>query len=114
MRGRGLDLVTLTKDYNLMRWIGANCFRTSHYPYSEELMDLADQQGFMVINEVTWKVFSKELRQQVTSKVYWREAFRYYWLRFLLALFRWSIHVKQAFGYKASPEELQDFDIESH
>ena len=47
-----MDLVTLTKDYNLMRWIGANCFRTSHYPYSEELMDLADQQGFMVINEV--------------------------------------------------------------
>ncbi|EFX75346.1 hypothetical protein DAPPUDRAFT_108006 [Daphnia pulex] len=52
LRGRGLDLVTLTKDYNLMRWIEANSFRTSHYPYSEELMDLADQQGFLVIDEV--------------------------------------------------------------
>lgn len=52
LRGRGLDLVTLTKDYNLMRWTGANSFRTSHYPYSEELMDLADQQGFLVIDEV--------------------------------------------------------------
>ncbi|XP_057378859.1 beta-glucuronidase-like isoform X2 [Daphnia carinata] len=52
LRGRGLDLVTLTKDYNLMRWIEANAFRTSHYPYSEELMDLADQQGFLVIDEV--------------------------------------------------------------
>lgn len=52
LRGRGLDLVTLTKDFNLMRWTGANCFRTSHYPYSEELMDVADQQGFLVIDEV--------------------------------------------------------------
>ena len=32
LRGRGLDLVTLTKDFNLMRWTGANSFRTSHYP----------------------------------------------------------------------------------
>ena len=44
--------MTLTKDFNLMRWTGANCFRTSHYPYSEELMDVADQQGFLVIDEV--------------------------------------------------------------
>ena len=33
-----------------MRWIEANSFRTSHYPYSEELMDLADQQGFFFLN----------------------------------------------------------------
>ena len=52
LRGRGLDLVTLVKDFNLMRWTGANSFRTSHYPYSEELMDLADEQGFMIIDEV--------------------------------------------------------------
>ena len=52
MRGRGLDLVTLVKDFNLIRWAGANSFRTSHYPYSEELMDLADEQGIMIIDEV--------------------------------------------------------------
>jgi beta-glucuronidase len=32
-------------------WIGANSFRTSHYPYSEELMDQADEQGIVVIDE---------------------------------------------------------------
>ena len=44
--------MTLVKDFNLIRWTGANSFRTSHYPYSEELMDLADQQGIMIIDEV--------------------------------------------------------------
>lgn len=39
------------KDYNLLKWIGANAYRTSHYPYAEELMDLADQQGIMIIDE---------------------------------------------------------------
>jgi beta-glucuronidase len=34
-----------------MKWIGANSFRTTHYPYSEQMMDLADQLGFLVIDE---------------------------------------------------------------
>ena len=34
-----------------MRWTGANSFRTSHYPYSEQMLDLADQLGFLVIDE---------------------------------------------------------------
>lgn len=51
-RGKGTDLPLFIKDYNLIRWLGANSYRTSHYPYSEELMDLADQLGIMIINEV--------------------------------------------------------------
>ncbi|RWS26409.1 Beta-glucuronidase-like protein [Leptotrombidium deliense] len=51
IRGRGLDLPLIVKDFNLLKWIGANAFRTSHYPYSEELMDEADSQGFVVIDE---------------------------------------------------------------
>ena len=34
-----------------MHWLGANSFRTSHYPYAEEIMDMADQQGIVVIDE---------------------------------------------------------------
>ena len=34
-----------------MKWIGANSFRTSHYPYSEEIMRLADREGIVVIDE---------------------------------------------------------------
>ncbi len=49
--GRGLNLPVLVKDYALLRWIGANSFRTTHYPYSEEMMQLADELGFLVIDE---------------------------------------------------------------
>ena len=52
IRGRGLDLATVKRDYELMKWIGANCFRTSHYPYAEELYQMADEEGFLVIDEV--------------------------------------------------------------
>jgi beta-glucuronidase len=41
-----------TRDFELLKWIGANSFRTSHYPYSEELMMLADREGLVVIDEV--------------------------------------------------------------
>ncbi|XP_060521911.1 beta-glucuronidase-like [Cylas formicarius] len=52
IRGKGFDLALVLRDYNLLKWIGANAFRTSHYPYAEEIMDLADQLGIMVIDEV--------------------------------------------------------------
>jgi beta-glucuronidase len=49
--GRGYLPALIIKDYALMGWIGANSFRTSHYPYSEQMLDLADQLGFLVIDE---------------------------------------------------------------
>ncbi|KAI2805934.1 hypothetical protein BLOT_004944 [Blomia tropicalis] len=52
IRGRSMDQSMILKDFNLMKWIGANSFRTSHYPYSEEIMDEADEQGFVVIDEL--------------------------------------------------------------
>lgn len=40
------------RDCELLKWIGANSFRTSHYPYAEEMMQMADQKGIVVIDEV--------------------------------------------------------------
>ncbi|MCI2774396.1 beta-glucuronidase [Staphylococcus petrasii] len=51
--GRGLNETSNVLDLELFRWIGANSFRTSHYPYSEEMMRLADRQGIVVIDETT-------------------------------------------------------------
>ena len=39
------------RDLELLRWIGANSFRTSHYPYATEMLDLADRLGILVISE---------------------------------------------------------------
>ncbi|NMB80982.1 MAG: beta-glucuronidase [Ignavibacteria bacterium] len=49
---KGLFLPLMVKDFELMKWINANSFRTSHYPYSEEMMHYADRKGFLVIDEV--------------------------------------------------------------
>jgi len=52
VHGRGFNEAAHVMDFNLMKWIGANSFRTSHYPYSEEMMRLADREGIVVIDEV--------------------------------------------------------------
>ncbi|TMR94137.1 beta-glucuronidase [Nonomuraea basaltis] len=51
VRGKGHDNAYLVHDFQLMDWIGANSFRTSHYPYAEEVMDFADRHGIVVIDE---------------------------------------------------------------
>jgi len=49
--GRGLVPAVNVKDFALLKWINANSFRTSHYPYAEQQMDLADRLGILVIDE---------------------------------------------------------------
>lgn len=49
--GKTLHGAILRKDYGLMKEIGCNSFRTSHYPYSRSHLDLADENGFLVILE---------------------------------------------------------------
>lgn len=50
--GRGLNLACMIKDFQLLKWCGANSVRTSHYPYDETFLDLADETGILVISEV--------------------------------------------------------------
>ena len=51
VRGKGHDDAFMVHDFALMDWIGANSFRTSHYPYAEEVLDYADRHGIVVIDE---------------------------------------------------------------
>lgn len=50
--GKGLSLPIIVKDFSLLKWINANSFRTSHYPYAEEWLDYADKNGILVIDEI--------------------------------------------------------------
>lgn len=52
VHGRGLNMPLIVKDYSLLKWVGANSYRTSHYPYSEEQMIVADREGILVIDEI--------------------------------------------------------------
>ena len=51
--GRGMNEAMYVKDISLMKWQGANSYRCSHYPYSEEMMRLSDEEGIVVIDETT-------------------------------------------------------------
>ena len=51
VRGKGHDDAFMVHDFALMKWLGANSFRTSHYPYAEEVLDYADRHGIVVIDE---------------------------------------------------------------
>ncbi len=51
VHGRGLNEPMNVKDLSLMKWLGANSFRTSHYPYAEEMLSLCDRMGIVVIDE---------------------------------------------------------------
>ena len=50
--GKGNNSAVNIRNFELLKWSGANSIRTSHYPYSEEIMDLADEYGILVIDEV--------------------------------------------------------------
>lgn len=50
--GRGFNASVMKRDFACMKWMGANCFRTSHYPYAEEWYQMADEEGFLIIDEV--------------------------------------------------------------
>ena len=50
-RGRGTDTCLNVTDVNLYRWLNANCFRTSHYPYAEEMYQLCDREGIVIVDE---------------------------------------------------------------
>jgi len=50
--GRGFNWSVVKRDFECLKWTNANCFRTSHYPYAEEWYQFADEEGFLIIDEV--------------------------------------------------------------
>ncbi|MCR5573749.1 MAG: beta-glucuronidase [Bacteroidaceae bacterium] len=50
--GRGVAQPVMIRDFELMKWVGANSFRTSHYPYDESVYEEADKQGILIIDEI--------------------------------------------------------------
>ena len=49
--GKGHNDAFMVHDFELLEWIGANSFRTSHYPYSSDVLDYADRHGIVIIDE---------------------------------------------------------------
>ncbi len=85
--GKGHNDAYLVHDFELLDWIGANSFRTSHYPYSEDVIDYADRHGIVLIDETAavglnmglgggifgaqgYTTFSPETANEVTQQVH--------------------------------------------
>ncbi len=49
--GKAHNDALMIRDFECLTWVGANSLRTSHYPYSERVLDYADRHGFLVIDE---------------------------------------------------------------
>lgn len=54
--GTALNMRALQRQLQMLRDMGCNALRTSHNPPAPELLDLADQMGFLVLDEMfdTW------------------------------------------------------------
>jgi beta-glucuronidase len=49
--GRAQPDAVNVRDLELLKWTGANSFRTAHYPCASGMLDLADRLGILVISE---------------------------------------------------------------
>ena len=54
---------------SLMKEMGANGYRTSHYQQTESYMDAFDEQGFLVMDEARWFESTKEAMEQLESLI---------------------------------------------
>lgn len=54
---------------SLMKEMGANGYRTSHYQQTESYMDAFDEMGFLVMDEARWFESTKEAFEQIESLV---------------------------------------------
>ena len=67
VRGKAHDDVFMVHDFALMEWLGANSFRTAHYPYAEEVLEYADRQGIVVTSETAAVGLNAELGGVLSS-----------------------------------------------
>lgn len=54
---------------SLMKEMGANGYRTSHYQQTESYMDAFDEMGFLVMDEARWFESTKESFEQMDSLI---------------------------------------------
>jgi beta-glucuronidase len=70
VRGKGHDDAFMVHDFALLEWLGANSFRTSHYPYAEDVLEYADRHGIVVIGETPAVGLNAELGATLAEAVF--------------------------------------------
>lgn len=70
--GHAMDRETILKDLTLMKQFNINCVRTSHYPPEPLYLDLADELGMYIVDEVGDECHITEF---LSSDPLWRDVF---------------------------------------
>ena len=65
-----------------------------------------------VVNEVTWSVYQKDVAPRLSYWAYFRESFRYYFVRVGLYVMYLNLKCRMMFGLEVADEELEDFDLD--
>ncbi len=73
LHGQAVPLETLRKDLILMKQFNINCVRTSHYPPTPEYIEMADELGIYVIDEVGDEA---HMNEYLSKDPKWTEMYR--------------------------------------
>jgi beta-galactosidase len=72
LHGKAVPRETLLRDIQIMKQFNINCIRTSHYPPSNALLDLADKYGIYIVDETGDECHENTY---LSTDSLWREAF---------------------------------------
>lgn len=64
LEGRAISYKTCRAQMTLMKKAGVNAIRTAHYPFGPDFLELADEMGFFVIDEVPFGSRGREFLTQ--------------------------------------------------
>ena len=67
---------------------------------------------FNIINEMSWRVYRKEVCKDLSYWNYMREVGRYYLLKIGLFLAYLNVRFRATFGMQVDAGELEDFDLD--
>jgi len=67
---------------------------------------------FIGLNDITWQVFSQEIRSMITFSDYCKEFFRYYKIKVGLFCLQQWFKVRYALGYELDTDDLEDFELD--
>ena len=86
-------------------------FKTNDYLRSIDKRLGNPTNTFNVINEITWRVYRKEVCSTLSRGEYWREVARFYLIKIGLYLAYLYVKIRSTLGLQVDEEEIQDFEL---
>ena len=86
--------------------------KTNHYLRAIDVRLGNPTNTFTQVNDMTWKIYSKEASGKLSTWQYMRHAYAYYYLKVGLFFYYLAVQFKHMLGFKVSQEEMEDFELD--